>query len=71
MLRYSGLKLTEHLGSWRSEALRNMPSAITAEQAPFVWFEVAFGKEVGIRTADAMVRREDSAAVMEVEIDMV
>jgi hypothetical protein len=48
-----------------------MPSAITAEQAPFVRFEVAFGKEVGIRTADAMVRREDSAAVMEVEIDMV
>ena len=48
-----------------------MPSAITAEQAPFVRFEVAVGEEVGIGTVDAMVRREDSAAAMEVEIDMV
>lgn len=74
MLRYSGLKPTEQMGSRRSdssEALWELLTAMIAEQAPFVRFRVAVGEEVGIGTVDAMGRKKDSAAEIEVEMDMV
>jgi hypothetical protein len=41
------------------------------EEAPPLRFEVDIGEAVGIGTADVMERKEDSAAAMESEVDLV